>query len=762
MPLFALAFFLGDLLLQTFSHLPSKGIIVSLLIASCIIWMILSKHTRWCYLPIAFVLGFAFSAWYAQSLLAWSLPKELEGRPILITGYIHSLPTTDLFGTRFVFALENKTLVRLSWRKVNQPLRVGEKRRLLVKLKRIHGLQSPGAFDFEAWALQGGIRATGYVLPSRDNVLLSHDVYRYPINQLRQALQDKIKEQLPDSSTSPWLMALTLGERNGIAPQDWQVLRNTGTNHLMAIAGLHIGMMAGLAQMFVSRLWRLFPSLLLRFPAKQAGACAALFIAVLYSALAGFSLPTQRACIMLTIFILALLSRRKIHAWHSWSLALLLVLVLNPLSVLTESFWLSFATIALIIYGMGGRLAPRGLWWKWGRVQWVVGIGLTPITLALFQQSSLVSFLANSIAIPWLGFFILPFCFLSALFVFIVPSISAFLLWIANKSLSLLWLILTWFSDWSFSSWHHALPNLMVTIIAVIGFILLLLPAGFSIRALGVIYLLPLFFYQTPRPERGDFWMTLLDVGQGLSVIVQTKQHTLLYDAGPRLSANMDSGESIVLPYLRTMNIKKIDILVISHGDNDHIGGANAIIKNKPVHAIFTSTPEKLSSQIARYCLAGMHWQWDGVDFSFLYPPRKDLDKGNDSSCVLRIDNGEHAILLSGDIEKYAENVLTDGRLSLLSASILVAPHHGSKTSGQASFIQAVHPQFVLYSTGYRNRYHFPHPTVVSAYNEIGAKQLNTSDTGTLLFKLEKNQPKRQPELYREKHKRYWMDGVAG
>lgn len=768
MPLFAIAFLIGDLYLQTYSQLPSRVFIFILLLTGFLSWMVLRKRCRTLYFFLALLSGFAWSAWYAQGLLSWSLPKALEGRPVLVRGYVTSLPTQDQFGTRFIFFLEQlqhdkvishpDTLVRLSWRDKNQPLRAGEKRQFLVRLKRLHSTQNPHAFDFEAWALQGGLRATGTVLASPDNILLAHDWYRYPINQIRQQLQDRIKLHLPDSPTAPWLMALTIGERNGVAQQDWQVLRNTGTNHLMAIAGLHIGIMAGLAHAVISWLWRRLPACALRMPAQQAGACAALIIAVSYSGLAGFSLPTQRACIMLAIFILALLARRKIHAWHSWSLALLVVLLLNPLSVLTESFWLSFGTIALIIYGMNGRLAPAGLWWKWGRVQWVVGVGLTPLTLTLFQQASLISFIANSIAIPWLGFLILPFCFLSAVFLFIAPGIGGFLLLIADKSLSWLWLLLTWLSALPFSSWHEAMPDHVTLILTVAGFLLLLLPAGFPGRWLGLIWLLPLLFYQPEKPARGDFWVSLLDVGQGLSVVVQTRTHTLVYDAGPKFGANFDMGESVVLPYLRGIRTKRIDMLVISHGDNDHIGGASALLKNIPVTLIKTSTPEKLPSPVTQHCLAGTAWQWDGVNFSFIYPDLKQLNLGNDSSCVLRIDNGDHSILLTGDIEKAAEKDLLAQPLSLLPATILVAPHHGSKTSGLTKFIEAVRPRFVLYPVGYRNRYHFPHAGVVKSYQAIGAAQLNTSATGAMLFKLEKGKRVADAELHRIKNKRYWMD----
>ncbi|WP_170131758.1 DNA internalization-related competence protein ComEC/Rec2 [Aquicella lusitana] len=765
MPFFVLAFLSGDLFLQLFSSLPSQIMLVLLTTINFLIYFSLKNRIRLVYLLFAFVLGFAWSAWYAQGILSWSLPKSWEGRPVTITGYVASLPVRNKWQTYFFFALQTmqvggdlqpgKALVRLAWRDHQQPIKAGEKRQFLVRLKRIHGTQNPGTFDYEAWSLQKGLRASGYILTSPLNKVISHHWYHYPIAQFRQNLQEKIRAHLPQSRTAPWLMALIMGEREGIAQEDWQVLRQTGTNHLMAIAGLHIGIMAGFTHMLIAWSWRRFERLTLWLPAQQAGACAALIVAVLYSALAGFSVPTQRACLMLAAFIFSLLSRRKLNAWYGWSLALLLVLMLNPLCVLTESFWLSFGTLALIIYGMGGRLAPRGLWWKWGRVQWVVGLGLTPITLVLFQQCSLVSFLANSIAIPWLGCLILPFCFLSGICLLILPSVGGLCLLIADKSLAVLWTLLAWFSALPFSAWYHAMPDPILFFITMTGFLLLLLPAGFPGKWAGILWVLPLLLYKPAAPAEGDVWLTLLDVGQGLSVVVQTKTHLLVYDAGPRY-AGMDMGESVVLPFLHKIGARQIDLLVISHGDNDHIGGAGALVKALSVGMIKTSVPEKWLQPIARTCFAGDTWQWDKVLFTFIYPDKNQLSLGNDSSCVLRITAHGQSILLTGDIEKYAEENLLEQASHHLQSTILVAPHHGSKTSGLAKFIVAVRPQFVLYATGYRNRYHFPHPQIVSFYEAIQARQLNTAETGAIQFRLKEKNAVLSPEIYRKTHHHYW------
>ena len=314
-----------------------------------------------------------------------------------------------------------------------------------------------------------------------------------------------------------------------------------------------------------------------------------------------------------------------------------------------------------------------------------------------------------------------------------------------------------------FSSWHKSIPNAGIMVLTTIGFLLLLLPSGFSGRWLGLLWIMPLLLYEPAKPNAGEMWLTLLDVGQGLAVIMQTKNHILVYDTGPKYNANFDMGESVVLPFLYTLNVKKIDRLVISHGDNDHIGGMQAIINALPVLSVKTSVPEKINAKDGMdvdididYCRAGDTWQWDQVTFSFLHPTKNKLNLGNNSSCVLRIDNGVQQILLSGDIEKIAEKDLLARIHAQLPATILIAPHHGSKTSALKNFVTAVHPQFVLYAIGYRNRYHFPHQSVVDAYQSIKAKQLDTAKSGAIQFRITKDSTTLRPQCYRVTNKKYW------
>lgn len=765
MLMFSLTFLLGDLFLQQHSLLP-KGWVLFLAGAAGVTLMLLRTSRFYCIAIAGFFIGFAWAGWAAYAMQERLLLHELEGKPVMLRGVIQSLPVKDSFGMHFLFTAESlqfagqritcNYLVRLSWVQA-PPLNVGDVYHLYVRLRRIHGMRNPDGFDYEAWSHQNGIAASGSIITQMPVKYLGHRVLHAPVNQIRQKLQQRIAEHLPASKTSHWLFALMIGERSAVQPDQWQILRATGTNHLMAIAGLHIGLISGLMHALVQFFWRRSRYLTTKYPAQLAAAVAALITAWIYSALAGFSIPTQRACVMVSFFILALLARRQLPAWHAWCASLLTVLVLNPASVLSESFWLSFGTIALIIFGMSGRLAPRGLWWKWGRVQWVIGLGLLPLSLLFFQQTSLVSVVANSIAIPWLGLFILPFCMLSEFFLFICPGLGGFFLQAADMSLSLLWLLLEWFAQLDYAVWMHSMPSLWLLIITVIACLMLLLPAGMPARWLGIIWLLPIYFFQSRTPELNDFWVTTLDVGQGLSVIVQTRSHTLIYDAGPSLGSQFDTGESVVLPYLHYAGIKQIDNMIISHGDNDHIGGAGAVIRNINVKKVLTSAVEKLQYFPAQLCLAGMSWQWDGVAFNMIYPTLESLQLGNDSSCVLRIDNGRHSVLLTGDIEKFAERQLLSSGTNL-TADILTAPHHGSKTSSQKDFITAVHPQYVIFATGYRNRYHFPHVQVVTNYQDKNVMMINTVDAGAVQFRLEKNSQWIKPRLYRMDNHHYWND----
>lgn len=504
MRLFSLAFLLGILLLQNLSYLPSKHWVWGMLVITVCLCKL-----RYVRIIFACALGFAWSLWFAHAQMTWTLPAYLEGKNITMTGYIASIPAVDQDRSAFLFHVKKlqadhffqstDCIVKLSWQSNQQNVHAGDKWSLTVRLKKIHGLMNPGSFDFEAWALQEGIRAQGYVVASGKNEFINSHWYHYSLARIREYIKNKIEKNLPLSNTSPWIIALTVGERHGISQENWEILRNTGTNHLMAIAGLHIGFMSGFVFTLVSWLWRRSLRLTYLLPAQHAGGIAALVIALIYSALAGFLIPTQRACIMLTVFLVVVLLRRKTLSWQAWTVALLIVLLINPLHVLSESFWLSFGAVAAIIFGVSARLSPTGLWWKWGRIQWVIALGLVPFSIWLFQQCSIVSFVANSIAIPWVGFLIVPLCLLGVFVLLFSATLGGVILTIADKVLSLLWVVLTWFAHLSWGSWYQVMPNLWILLAACVGVIILLLPRGFPGKLFGFIGFLPLIFLSSSR-----------------------------------------------------------------------------------------------------------------------------------------------------------------------------------------------------------------------------------------------------------------------
>src|SRR3990167_4159570 len=402
MPIVILCFLLGDMVLQQLSALPAAYWVYSSMLLAMGVFYKLSSKRRYLIYPLAIILGFSWTCWYAKQVQSWVLAEDAQGKPLMVTGHSAWLPVTDSSQTSFLFQLDapSKPLVRLVERHALTSFNVGDHWQFQVKLKRIHGMQNSGGFDFEAWALQKGLRASGYILQEK---FIKHDKWFHPVDQIREHLQSSIMAHLPVVTGAEWLPALMIGERSHISPNAWQVLRHTGTNHLMAIAGLHIGLISGMAAFIGSWLWRQRTGLCLRLPAQQVAACMAWVSAVIYAALSGFSIPAQRACIMLSVFVFALLLKRKVNLWHVWSIAMGLILLMNPLTVLTESFWLSFVTIALLIYAGCGRLRAEGFWLKHTRPQWVIGLGLMPLSLWFFQEWSLVAFLANMIAIPWLG-----------------------------------------------------------------------------------------------------------------------------------------------------------------------------------------------------------------------------------------------------------------------------------------------------------------------------------------------------------------------
>jgi competence protein ComEC len=754
MYLSTLAFLAGIMTLPFWTHIPNLLWFLPALCITALVWWRfntrLPKTISQC-LFIA-ILGCLFILWRSEQLLQWQLPTDWEGKTITVTGMVDSLPKIDDGNIQFelltqtINYLPQHTRLQLSWYNAataNPPtvLHAGETWQLQVRLKRPHSLLNPGGFDYEQWLFARGIRATGYIVNNVANTRLAQQAWRYPIDNVRERLQKKIQNTIAGEPTIGLITALIMGAQNDITQPQWQVMRATGTNHLMAIAGVHIAFMTGFVYAIVNFLWRRSRHLPLYLPTHQAAACASLIAAIIYSALAGFALPTQRALIMLVVFMLGLFTRRTLNPWNALALALLIILIHDPLATLSVSFWLSFGAVFAIIYGITGRLKPTGLWWKYGRVQWVITIALIPISLTLFNQTSLISLVANLIAVPAVGLLVLPFCLIGALLLVLCPPLAHWMLLLAAKIIAVIWMVLAWLGNLDMAVWQQSIPNGWILAATAIGVLLLIAPHGLPARWLGFVWLSPLLFYQPPKPALGTANVSLLEVGQGLSTVVQTAHHTLLFDTGPPMGKHDDAGQRVILPFLATSGIKKLDTMVISHGDSDHSGGAVSILKQMPVSTILTSVPERFATNNAQLCHDQITWQWDGVTFRMLYPMLELLGQGNNSSCILQVSTQHGTLLLTGDIEKPAEIYLLEHSPDLLPATVLVAPHHGSITSSTDAFVRAVHARYVLFSTGYKNRYHFPSDIVVARYRQDGAQPFNTADDGAVMLQLGGEQP---------------------
>lgn len=444
-------------------------------------------------------------------------------------------------------------------------------------------------------------------------------------------------------------------------------------------------------------------------------------------------------------------------ASYGLALALLLVLLYDPLAVLSPGFWLSFAAVGLIFLGMQGKRNGMQWWNKWFRVQWIVGLGLLPFLWLFFQQSSLIAPIANFIAVPVVSLLVVPVLLVGLLVGSVYEPVGSVLVEFGAAILDYLTAVLSGLGQLTYASWIGTVPASEVLLFSMMGVVVLLFAPLRTSRWLGGIFLLPLLFHPADRPGHGEAYFTLLDVGQGLSAVIQTRQHTLVFDTGPRYSDKFDTGRAVLIPFLHHRQVSEVDTLIVSHGDNDHIGGAASLLTGLPVKQVYSSAPSLLEENRALACVQGQHWQWDGVSFEILHPRVVVAAASeNNQSCVLYVKTRQGSVLLPGDIEKQAERSLLKQFRDQLKADILIAPHHGSKTSSSRDFISAVDPDYVLFPVGYRNRYRFPYTQVVKRYQQAGVAQFDTARHGAISFKLGNAASPLQAKFYRQAQQRYW------
>ncbi len=801
-----LGFVGGAAWLQTRPTLPDQAVLVLGLAAAIVVCLVrLPKH----YSPVvkygslvssAATLGFCWAGLMAQSALAPQLPKIDEGRDITLICTIDSLPNRFSQGVRFNFAIESvigtkavlPRRVALSWYSGFRgevveigDVQPGQRWQLNVRLQRPHGNANPYGFDYEVWLLEQGLRATGYVRPDRDaqrkNQRLDQFVFscRNLVEHARATLRERILRSLEGKEYAGVIVALVVGDQRAVEQSDWMVFRRTGISHLISISGLHITMIAGLFALLASSLWRrsFFTGmqLPLLLPAQKVAALTGVVVALAYVLLAGFGVPAQRTLYMLVVVAAALWLGRITNVSHVLCAALGVVVLLDPWAVLWPGFWLSFGAVALILFATVGRttvrrdpelpeLSPSRAQRFWmtaklgAHTQYVVTLGLVPLTMLLFGQVSLVSPISNAFAIPLISFIVTPLALLGSL---LPAPLSDALLAIAHLTVQGLALGLHWLSGFEFAVWSAPTPSWWVFAWALLGTLWLLAPRGWPQRWLGLAAWAPLLAGLPTHPRQGELWLTTFDVGQGMALLIETSGHRLLYDSGPSYAPESNGGNRVIVPYLKARGISSVDGMIVTHSDTDHAGGALSVMEDtrvgwlasslRPDHPIVKAAPQH------RRCEAGQAWSWDGVQFEMLHPLAASYDHAqlspNARSCTLKITVGSHAILLAGDIEAAQEAELIDRSRGKLAATVLLAPHHGSGTSSTPDFLAAVHPELALFQVGYRNRYHHPKTEVYERYGLQGIKRLRTDESGAIELQFGATL---DYEQYRTEHARYW------
>jgi competence protein ComEC len=730
----------------------------------------------------AFGLGCSSLLLYGGHSIGELLPAELENQDIWVQGTVWSMPQQTERSLRFEFmveklcplpdskqcdfaALPNRARKILVNDYQNFSFVPGQKWQLHVRLRRPHGFSNPGGFDYEAWLMQQQIRGTGYVRDDANNLLLIEDTGHRTFNRWRFALARKLVEISAGRIVHENLVrALTIGDGHGISETEWELFSETGTNHLMVISGSHVALIALFMYRLSRFLYTRWHGHLRYLAAPRAAALAALAGAFVYTGLAGFSLPALRALIMVSLHLVGIFLCRQTNPINALCLALALILVFDPLASQNAGFWLSFGAVAILLFTLDKHVDHAAVeqktqpWWQKFRsvlkIQLLVFSGLLPVMLVYFHQVSLTAPLVNIVAIPFIGLLVVPLSLGAMALLWLWPTCALGLLLGVDYLLGTYLYCLQAAAEFIPVD-VLKLPSQSLIAMAIIVLLVWLLQFAPRLWHKGVaLALLPaVLFWPKQKLAAGTLELTVLDVGQGLAVVAATRHHTLLYDAGPAFSSRFDAGGDVVLPFLQHSNIADLDMAIISHADADHAGGLPAIEENFP-DALYTGSDTSIfaSGKIADPCRTATSWNWDEVDFAIIHPDSSAYGRNN-GSCVLRITAGRQTILIPGDIERLVETHLV--ATADLQAQILIAPHHGSRTSSSPQFIAEVQPEIVVFSTGYLNRFGHPAAEVVSRYEGVSGKLLNTAVSGALTFSISRDGIRQSAE-HRQVRRRFW------
>ena len=738
-------------------------------------------------------LGACWHLNWADNRLSERLPESLEGETLQVEGVVIGLPERSLIAQQFQFEIlrapsgffPRKVMLNYYGGSTVLP---GQYWRFAVRLNRPHGFSNPGGFDYEAWLFQRGISARGYVRDSASNEQIESPPGGLGfsplvwLHSLRYSLKIKLQRMLAGYRYGGLLIALLLGDKSAISQDSWKLFTATGSNHLFVISGLHIGMISGIA-FWLALIFGKLVGIGRLLPAQKFAAFFALVAAFLYALLAGFSLPTQRAFIMIAVLICGVFWNARYQISFRLLFAVFVVLLVNPLAIVSSGFWLSFIAVAALLafagvsqasvrveqieVSLGEKLTLAAQYFV--RPQLVVFIALAVPLIFFTQQLSLLGPLVNIIAIPVVGLFIVPLCFASLLVGFVYEPAGTLLFSVAHGAISLLVVFMEFLVEWGSSSFQLqvAQPSSWTVLALFFAVLLLLLPKGVCRKSLAI----PLLLCVLPIPERlrssADEKSTLrvhvIDVGQGLAVIVQTRRHALLYDTGANLGPDFNIGSAVVVPTLRSLDIHVLDAVVVSHGDNDHAGGLRGIEPNIRIERLISNQQGLSAQHPTQLCAATDSWIWDGVEFRFLHSGRH-YSSENNNSCVLQIRSKVGSVLLPGDIEREAEADLARHYAGELASQLLVAPHHGSQSSSSYAFLKRVEPDYVIFSAGYRNSFSHPHEKVVARYGEFETKALITAETGMISFEFggefdadgAQDDEMIRPREFRKQNSRYW------
>ena len=716
---------------------------------------------------LAFAVGYFWAAFVAHvQMEAWGSAVAVEGRDIEVTGTVRGLPDADSRRTRFDFRVRDSThaplagaRLRLSWYGADAAPAPGSVWRLTVRVRRPRGWHNPGGSDYEGRMFANRIAATGYVRAG-EVVGRAPAISLARLDVVRADLARWIRSALDGYESEGLVRALAIGDRSGVSEDRWRTLRVTGIAHLMAISGLHVGMAAGTAYWLATRAWTLVPRAALLVPAPQVAGLAAVFAALGYALLAGLALPTQRALLMLGVVFASLLARRCVPHSYSLAFALIAVLVVDPHSVRAPGFWLSFVAVAAIVTALATRPVANthtvsGRLRMVATVQIAVTVGLVPVTLVVFAEQSVVSPFVNALVIPLVGVIVVPVILLGLLAGAVHPPAGAAMLAAAAGVLDAMWPVIEWIAanavmlraPGEIGAWQLAA--------AAVGVLIVLAPRGLTLRWLGLAWMLPMLAMRPAPVDPGAYRMTVLDVGHGLSVVVETARHVLVYDTGPRAGTRLDAAALALLPYLARQGRDRVDRVVLSHGDADHVGGYRRLVGAISIGAtIANGAVGPHEPDLA--CAVGTEWDWDGVSFEVLYPFRERTGFDNAHSCVIRIAGSGGSVLLTGDIESDGERVLVARSRRRLAADVLVVPHHGSTTSSTRVFLESVSPSIGIFSASEHGRFRLPHPDIVSRYVRAGVATYSTSRCGAVTVEFLAGGEPRIARFEREAGRRYW------